>query len=76
MTIFKFDEDYDRKKKIYEVAIMIHFGENHLTDHLLKGTHMSNQVLKQAYTMATVRASMIPNYVLVAIKDLLNYHPE
>lgn len=76
MTIFKFDEDYDRKKKIYEVAIMLFFAENQLTDHLLKGTHMSNKVLNQAYTIATVRVSQIPDYVRVAIKDLLSYHTE
>ena len=76
MTIFKFDEDYDRKKKIYEVSIMLHFGENHLTDHLLKGTHMSNAVLRQAYLISTVRANIIPNYVSIAIKDLLEYHTE
>jgi hypothetical protein len=76
MTIFKFDEDYDRKKKIYEVAIMLHFGEGQLTDHLFKGTHMSNKVLRQAYTIATTRTATIPNYVLVSVKDLLEYHTE
>ena len=76
MTIFKFDEDYDRKKKIYEIAIMVHFGEGQLTDHLFKGTHMSNKVLKQAYSIATVRTTIIPNYVLMSVKDLLEYHTE